>query len=360
LRNRAEPHHARHSSQQDRCELRWDNEMLMKPRVLLIALGGTITMTRSSAGGIAPTLTAVDLVHAVAGIEKIAEIDTVSPLTIPGASLSIDDVLRVATLADQRLASDVDGVVVIQGTDTIEETAFLLDLVIQSDRPVVVTGAMRGPQAPGADGPANVLAATIVAAHPSSGGLGTLVVLNDEIHLARFVQKSHTALPSAFTSPFGGTLGIVAEGRPLIPFRPVGRPAPLATVTLSDVPVALVKICLGDDGRVLRQLPQLGYLGAVIEGMGAGHVPYALAPIIGELAAQMPVVLASRVPTGPTFTSTYSFAGSEIDLLQRGAIPAGLLSGLKARLLLAVLLRSQADRAAINKAFAVHGVRAQH
>ena len=228
--------------------------MLMKPRVLLITLGGTITMTRSAAGGIAPTLTAVDLVHAVAGIEKIAEIDTVSPLTIPGASLSIDDVLRVATLADQRLASDVNGVVVIQGTDTIEETAFLLDLVIQSDRPVVVTGAMRGPQAPGADGPANVLAATIVAAHPASGGLGTLVVLNDEIHLARFVQKSHTALPSAFTSPFGGTLGIVVEGRPLIPSRPVGRPAPISTVTPSDVPVALVKICLGDDGRVLRQV----------------------------------------------------------------------------------------------------------
>ena len=95
----------------------------------------------------------------------------------------------------------------IQGTDTIEESAFLLDLLVDSDKPVVITGAMRGADAPGADGPANLLSAAIVAAAPESRGLGTLAVLNYDIHAARFVQKSHTALPSAFLSPLVGPIG---------------------------------------------------------------------------------------------------------------------------------------------------------
>ncbi|MDQ2926204.1 MAG: asparaginase domain-containing protein, partial [Acidobacteriota bacterium] len=115
--------------------------VMSRPKILLVSLGGTITMTRNSAGGITPTLSAADLARAVSGIDAIAEIETVSPMTVPGASLSIDNILAVATLIDKRVADGVDGIVVIQGTDTIEETAFVLDLVVQSERPVVVTGA---------------------------------------------------------------------------------------------------------------------------------------------------------------------------------------------------------------------------
>lgn len=322
------------------------------PRILLISLGGTITMTRSASGGIAPTLTADDLASAVPGLAALATIETASPMTRPGASLSIDDVLSVAALVDERLADEVDGVVVIQGTDTIEETAFLLDLVVRSARPVVVTGAMRGPQAAGADGPANVIAATLVAAAPASRGLGTLVVLNDEIHAARYVQKSHTALPSAFTSPSAGPLGLVVEGHARFHLWPPPRPVALSVAPGIDAPVALLRMSLGDDGRMLRQLSGLGYRGLVLEGMGAGHVPALVAPMVGELAAQMPVVLASRVASGPAFRSTYGFPGSEIDLLGRGAISGGTLSALKARLLLALLLRGSADRAALAEVFA--------
>jgi L-asparaginase len=318
--------------------------------VLLVSLGGTITMTRGDAGGIAPSLTADDLVQAAPGIASVARIDTASPMKVPGASLSIDDVVGVAASIDGRLAHDSDGVVVIQGTDTIEETAFLLDRVVRSDKPVVVTGAMRGAEAPGADGPANVLAATIVAASSGAHGLGTLVVLNDQIHAAGAVQKSHTALPSAFTSPPGGPLGEVVEGRARFHLRPARR-LPALTVSGPDAPVALVRMSLGDDGRMLRQLRSLGYRGAVIEGMGAGHVPATVAPIIGELAQSMPVVLASRVPAGPVFRATYAFAGSEMDLLRRGVIPAGTLGGLKARLLLSLLLRAQVGRDEVAAAF---------
>ncbi|MEP7328405.1 MAG: asparaginase [Betaproteobacteria bacterium] len=322
-------------------------------KVLLISLGGTITMTRTATGGIAPSLNAADLVRAVVGIENVADIETVSPLSMPGASLSIDNIVGVAALIDARLGDDVDGVVVIQGTDTIEETAFLFDLLVCSERPVVVTGAMRGAEAPGADGPANVLAATIVAAARDANGLGTLVVMNDEIHAARFVQKSHTALPSAFTSPLGGPLGIVVEGRARIHSRPVRQRQPIVAVTPADAPVALIQMSLGDDGRMLSQMERLGYRGVVLEGMGAGHVPSIVAPIISDLVKAMPVILATRVHTGPAFTSTYGFPGSEIDLLHRGAISAGDLSSLKARLLLSILLRNGADRNAIAAAFDV-------
>ena len=311
-------------------------------------------MTRSAAGGITPSLSAADLTNAVSGIEAVAQIETHSAMSMPGASLTIDNVLAVAALADEHLGGEIDGIVVIQGTDTIEETAFLLDLVVRSEKPVVVTGAMRGPEAPGADGPANILAATIVAASPEARGLGTLVVLNDEVHAARFVQKSHTALPSAFTSPLAGPLGSVIEGRLRLHLRLPRRLRPIALESPVEAPVALLRMSLGEDGRILPQIPLLGYRGLVLEGMGAGHVPAIVAPLVGELVTTMPVVLASRVHSGPTFTSTYGFAGSEIDLLKRGVIAAGALSGLKARLLLSLLLRSAADRSAIAEAFAAY------
>jgi L-asparaginase len=324
------------------------------PRILVIGLGGTITMTRDASGTISPALSAADLVRAVPGIERIASIETASPLALPGASLSIDDVLGVAALVDDRREGGVDGAIVIQGTDTIEETAFLLDLVVRSERPVVVTGAMRGAQAAGADGPANILASVAVAASPQMRGLGTVVVLNDEIHAARFVQKSHTALPSAFASPAAGPLGHVIEGTPRLRVEPAKRIRPALELRAGDAPVALVRMGLGDDGRLLRQVPTLGYRGVVIEGMGAGHVPASIAPIVSDLVHATPVVLASRVHAGPVFTSTYGFAGSETDLLRRGAVAAGDLSGLKARLLLSLLLRSGADRATIEQAFSAY------
>jgi L-asparaginase len=325
--------------------------MAWRPTVLLVSLGGTITMTRDASGGIVPTLDADDLVCAVPGLDAVARIETLSPFRKPGASLTVNDLMAVAATLNERLTGDIGGAVVIQGTDTIEETAFVLDRLVTGDRPVVVTGAMRGPEAAGADGPANLLASTIVAASPAAQGRGVLVVLNDEIHAARFVQKSHTALPSAFRSPLCGPVGLVIEGRALLQLD-LRRTRPIAAA-LSDVdrPVALLKMSLGDDGRMASALPSLGFAGAVIEGMGAGHVAADVASLLATLADQMPVVLTSRVDTGPSFTRTYAFPGSETDLLKRGLISGGALSGLKARLLLALLLRAGHNHAQIRAAF---------
>lgn len=329
---------------------------MSRPRLLVLSLGGTITMTASAAGGITPTLGAADLVAAVPGLEAVAEIEARSPLKVGSVSLTPENIAEVAQ--DIRTAFDAgfDGAVVIQGTDTIEETAFILDLLVRDERPVVVTGAMRGAQQPGADGPANLLSAALVAASDAARGLGTLVVLNDEIHAARFVRKAHTALASAFVSDTGGPLGLVAEGRARILARVVPPATPALVAAPGGLPpVALIKIAMGDDGRLLRAVPDLGFAGLVVEGAGAGHVPGAIAGAVGEVAARLPVLLASRTLAGPAFERTYGYPGSEIDLIGRGVIPAGLLNGLKARLLLAFALRAGWEPETIRAAIAAYG-----
>ncbi len=325
--------------------------MTAKPRILVLSLGGTITMVPSAQGGIVPTLGAAELVAAVPALAEVAEIEAASPFRLPSPSLEPAMLVELATRITAAFAAGIDGAVVVQGTDTIEESAFLLDLLVAGDGPVVMTGAMRGADAPGADGPANLLAALRVAASPEARGLGTLAVLNYDIHAARFVQKSHTALPSAFASPLMGPIGTVIEGRPRF-YATIPRLPCWSAADGPPHPVALIRWAMGDDGRLLGALPDLGYAGAVIEGMGAGHVPADAAPLLGTLARQMPVVLASRCMTGPVFTGTYGYAGGEIDLIRRGLISAGMLSGLKARLLLGLALRTGTGAAA---AFAPYG-----
>lgn len=320
------------------------------PKLLFISLGGTITMIPTESGGIAPKLGAAELVASVPDLAGVATIEARSPFKLPSPSLTPAILVEVAGMIAEGFASGFDGAVVIQGTDTIEESSFLLDLLVGGDKPVVVTGAMRGADAPGADGPANLLSSAIVAASPAARGAGALVVLNYDIHAARFVQKSHTALPSAFLSPLTGPLGVVAERRTKL----YAKVSPLPSVPIAGgppVPVALVKVAMGDDGRMLKGLPDLGFKGVVIEGMGAGHVHADVAPVIGELAARVPVVLASRSMTGPVFTSTYGYPGAEIDLIKRGVVPAGYLSGLKARLLLGLVLRGGGSVEAVRRAF---------
>ncbi len=308
------------------------------PRLLFLSLGGTITMMPAATGGITPTLGAAELVASVPALAGVASIEAHSLLRLPSPSLEPMHLVAVARQIEEAFATGIDGAVVIQGTDTIEESAFLLDLLVRGDRPVVVTGAMRGAEAPGADGPANLLAAAQVAASPAAHALGTLVVLNDQIHAARFVQKGRTALTSAFCSPLAGPIGLVAENRVRM-FAQVARLPTLSALAGPPEPVALVSWPMGEDGRLLAALPGLGYHGAVIAGMGAGHVPAGAAAAVGDLAAQMPVVLASRSHTGPVFTQTYGYAGGEIDLIGRGLVPAGILSPAKARLLLGLCLR---------------------
>lgn len=326
------------------------------PRVMVFGLGGTIAMTSGDAGGVVPALSAAQLVDAVPGLaEAGVDVEVEDFRSLPGACLGFSDLTEPAAKIKERLVSEtVDGVVITQGTDTIEETGYLLDLFHTAPQPVVVTGAMRNPTLAGADGPANLLAAVQTAAHPTARGQGVLVVPADEIHAAGRVRKTHTTSGSTFRSPNGGPLGYVVEGTPRLLNGRLGH----LTFDLADLSaeprVALVTVSLGDDGLLLDGLADR-VDGVVVAGFGVGHVPQKMVPALEELADRVPVVLASRTGAGAGLAATYGFPGSERDLLSRGLIRAGFLDPLKARILLWTLLATGHDHAAVLEAFATAG-----
>ena len=314
------------------------------PAVAVYSLGGTISATQMGGSGVEPSLTGEALVEDVPEIAKVAEVSAESFRQVPGSELTLDDLIELSAEIKRRIDEGSKGVVVTQGTDTIEETAFVLDLLVDTHAPVVVTGAMRNPTLPGAEGPANLLASVQVAVSEAVRGVGTVVVLNDEIHAARFVQKTHTSNPATFRSPLTGPIGWIAEGNVRVATRPVRHRHITLPEETQSRHVALYTVSLGDDGRLLSTIGQSGYEGLVIEAFGAGHVPSVMAEPLGNLAGEMPVVLASRTGGGEVLRNTYGFTGSETDLLERGLINAGMLDGPKARLFLSLMLRSGAGK----------------
>lgn len=306
--------------------------------VSVISLGGTIAMTSQGAGA-SPALDAEDLLAAIPELEASGlEIRAHSFRNLPGASLGFGDLAALARHIDAEVIEGADGIVVTQGTDTIEETAFFLHLTVKAAVPIAVTGAMRHASMSGADGPANVLAAIRVAAS-GEHDLGCVVVMSDEIHDARRVRKVHSMSTAAFASPDTGPVGYVVEGQPRLLTLPGPRSAVPLTAEVTAVRVPIVPIALGTDAEGLRPFTE-GADGLVVAGLGAGHVPEVLAEPLGDLASRIPVVLASRTGAGPVLTSTYGFPGSERDLQARGLINAGFLDPYKARILLHLLIAS--------------------
>lgn len=311
-------------------------------RVVVLSLGGTIAMTGERTVGVVPRLTGDDLVRAVPGLEDVADVVAHSFRQLPGASLTLDDLYALADEIEAQVTAGAQGVVVTQGTDTIEETAYCLDLLLDVTVPVVVTGAMRNAVLPGADGPGNLYAAVVVASSGADLG-GVVVVLGDEVHSARTVSKRHASRPAAFTSATGGAMGLVVEDTFVLESRPVPRPFTVPRHGAQGVPsVPVVVIGLDDDGRGLDAAEQADAV--VLEAFGGGHVPAWLVPRIARLAASRPVVMTSRTRGGRTLVATYAFEGSEQDLRSRGVVGAGPLDSIKARILLLVLLRSGMDR----------------
>jgi len=326
-----------------------------QPVVAVFTLGGTIAMLRTPDGGATPALSASDLLAAVPGLDSVGvSLQVQDVVNKPGASLTFPDLSDLVEAINGALADGCAGAVVTQGTDTIEETSYLLDLLVSSDAPVVVTGAMRNPSLAGPDGPANLKAAILVAASEAARELGCLVVMNDQVHAARWVQKSHSTSPAAFVSPNHGPVGHVVEDRVDIPILIRHRPPHVAADLSRPVRVGLVTMTFGDDGTLAEAIGE-HVSGLVVAGFGVGHVPVEAVPVLAKLATRMPVILASRTGSGPVHRGTYGFPGSEQDLLTRGLISAGYLPPVKARLLLHLLLTAGADQTQITETFSRAG-----
>jgi L-asparaginase len=293
-----------------------------------------------------PALDADALVAAVPALAAVADLRVRSLGGLPGAHLTLADALGIARAALAEAGAG-RGVVVTQGTDTLEETAMLCDVLHAAEAPIVVTGAIRPASHPGADGPANLRDAVAAAAAAATAGMGTLVAFAGELHAARAVRKVRSASPLAFGSPRTGPVGFSAEGRVTIAARPV-RPAPLPLPAALDARVPIVPTWLGDDGAALTAAVRDGADAIVFVALGAGHVAPGVLARLRRAAAAVPVAVCVRPEAGALLHETYGFEGSEIDVRSSGALPAGGLAPPAPRMAqLAALGAGIADRATL-------------
>lgn len=317
------------------------------PKVAVGSLGGTISMTPESGHeGIVPTLTVTDLIATIPGVSDIADVHAEALNQVASIHLKLTDLLAALDWAEQQVIEGASGVILTQGTDTLEESAFLLDLLWSHDEPLILMGAMRGATAVGADGPANLLSSIQVAISANSRSRGVLVVMNEQIHYARWVQKKHSLNLAAFVSD-------VAVAGTLIEAKPVYFSAPPKRMTFAR-PAAVTKTILlwlnhlGEHNDLLSQQDTLDPLGEkfdgiVFAGVGAGHVTTVTAQWIAKWAKLKPILVSTATGSGSTTFATYGYPGGEIDLQKHGAMMAGFLSPKKARLLLWIILENGLD-----------------
>ena len=337
------------------------------PRIKILALGGTIATRPDDSGAMQMGLGADDLVAAVPALATLAAVDAETVSRMGSHSLGFD---QIHALAAKISVLDADGVIVTQGTDTLEETAFLLDLLLNRDIPVIVTAAMRNPALTSPDGPGNLLAAVRVACDPwvraHSRALGVMAVMLDEVYAAADVLKVHPTRLNAFAAPQTGPLAALVEDRVVPLSLPVRDAMTRARARIGDVassreqPVALLWLGLDEPGFVLEAMldhrDQLGYRGVVLGAMGGGHVPERIAPLAAQLAGLLPTVVSPRAGAGgPMLRQTYGGPSSEISLRKEGLIWGGRLQPLKARVLLETCLRAGLDHAAIAEVFDAWG-----
>jgi L-asparaginase len=304
------------------------------PQIRYFAFGGTISgAPRPGSTEIVATLRGSDLVESVPGLADIARVDIVDfPLTTSFA-VTLRQIRSLAGEVAKAFEDGVDGVVVSQGTDTMEETAYALALMLPRSGPIVLTGSMRSIAARSSDVQANIFGAFRVACSPAASSLGPIVVANDEIHAARFIVKMHTSRPSTFESPGAGPLGELVEGDVEVWWQPAWEDYIGLPPEDGEARVELVRVAVDPDDTLLRTIASSDVDGLVLEGTGGGHVPPALLPALDEVLGRgIPVVLATRVASGANLMRTYRAEGSETDLIERGVIIAGNLRGNKARL----------------------------
>lgn len=314
------------------------------PHILVIFTGGTISMTfDKESGGAQPSLSGGQILDKMHEIRPLAELEVREYGQYPGPHMTPAMMMEVARLAQAAAErEDLDGVIVTHGTDTLEETAYLLDLVVSTDKPILVIGSMRHSDAPDWDGPENMRDAVMTIASRQFRGLGVLTCLNGEINAASEVTKTHTQQHDTFKSFDFGPIGRIFEGRPIFLRKPyiherIGFADPVE-------PVHIIKCYSGMDGVPFRALIDRHVRGLVVEALGTGNVPpLAYDGICDLIDAGIPVVLVSRCPWGPA-DDEYSYYGAGRNLKKKGVIFAKYLNGQKARIKLMLALAVTSSR----------------
>ncbi|MBM7584374.1 L-asparaginase [Bacillus pakistanensis] len=314
----------------------------MKAKILIIHTGGTISMTEDKATGSVSPGQLNPLSKETAALSDLADISVQEVFHLPSPHITPSHMLQLKnTIEEAYNKSAFDGVVITHGTDTLEETAYFLDLTVTLPISIVVTGAMRSSNEIGADGLYNLISSVRVASDEVSKNKGVLVVLNDEIHSAKNVTKTHTSNVSTFQSPQYGPIGIVTKRGISFHHHPISQ----ENYAVKDLTkkVTLIKAYAGMDSGLLFAIKNLQYDGIVIEALGQGNLPpQAVEGIEALISANIPVVLVSRCFNGIA-QDVYGYSGGGKHLKDIGVIFSNGLNGQKARIKLLVALSETCD-----------------
>lgn len=305
----------------------------------VLSTGGTISAVADSRRRHGHGLGPADMLEGL-DADVAARVEDVEDIVrIPSRAMAPPQMLEVARSIVARFEGGTTGIVVTHGTDTLEETAYALSLMVPVSRPVVLTGAMRLPGEPGSDAPANLSDAIVAASDPRVAPFGAVVMFQNELHDARWVTKEHTSRVAAFASPGNGPIGTVVEKAVTLAWREPARSEYLGLPEQLDGPrVGIAYVHAGADGEELTALPA-DLRGLVVAGTGGGHTPPRFAARLEQLIARgVTVVISSRCAAGPSLRDTYAGEGGEFHLREIGAIVADGRAPAKARLRLHVAL----------------------
>jgi L-asparaginase len=307
-------------------------------KVAIYFTGGTISMKYDpNVGAAVPALSGGEILESVPGASEIADLEVIDFGRLPGPHMTLPLMIRLSAEVRETLRrDDVAGVVITHGTDTIEESAYLLDLTLDSDKPVAFVGAMRNSSEVGWDGPSNLISAIRVACSQTARGLGALVVMNDTVLAASEAVKTHTESFDSFQSPDFGPLGVVDKADVIIRRAPRIREHIGASQAVE--PVFLIKMAAGVDSTLIDACVGAGARGIVIEATGRGNVPpQSVDGIKRAIAQEIPVVMVSRCLRGRVYHS-YGYEGGGKHLRDLGVVFADFLNGQKARIKLSLAL----------------------
>lgn len=317
--------------------------------LLVIHTGGTISMSQDQSNKVVTNdINPISMHQDV--INQYAQIDELNPFNVPSPHMTIQHVKQLKDIILEAVSNKYyDGFVITHGTDTLEETAFLLDLILGIEQPVVITGAMRSSNEIGSDGLYNYISAIRVASDEKARHKGVMVVFNDEIHTARNVTKTHTSNTNTFQSPNHGPLGVLTKDRVQFHHMPYRQQA-LENVN-DKLNVPLVKAYMGMPGDIFSFYSREGIDGMIIEALGQGNIPPSALDGIQQLVSlNIPIVLVSRSFNG-IVSPIYAYDGGGYQLAQQGFIFSNGLNGPKARLKLLVALSNNLDKAEIKSYF---------
>jgi L-asparaginase len=320
-------------------------------KIAIVFNGGTISMKiDEKIKAAVPSLSAEEIMSMIPGVEEFAKIEAYTFSSMPSPHMTLDIMLKLSNFISELVKrEDIEGVVITHGTDTLEETAYLLDMIVDTEKPIVVTGAMRSGSELGYDGPFNLATSICTAISKESRGRGVLVCFNGELNSASEVTKANSMALNAFKTPNFGPIGIVDNNKVI--FYRETKKSEKYIVNEIKKDVALIKCVVDMDSSYIDFVIEKGFGGIVIEALGRGNVPPKMVKgIENALKKQIPVVVVSRCFEGRVHES-YGYEGGGKKLKDLGVIFGDTLPGQKARIKLLLAINSKTEFSKICKKF---------